>query len=198
MEKLFGISSVSKVLQKTATKTEKNKYINCIKPLIKFGYSPLHESIIGKLNADNYFVYAAMIRDYIVPVINGTLEKCLYGILYYLDRLSNDARKQFIQKVKSDIKNSPLLALSEFPYIIVNNRKSDREFYIKCINKFAGIPENMVIHRREKGNYSFLCNSIYGTSAEFYPQHQKHLRKKSPDTDTWTTIFDCNIYDLTF
>lgn len=199
LEKLFGISSISKLLQKPGTKTEKNKYINCIKPLIGFGYSPLHESIIGKLKADDYFVYAAMIRDYIVPVIDGTLEKCLYDILYHLGRLSYDARKEFIQKVRSDIKNSQLLALSEFPYIIVNNRKSDREFYIKCINKFAGISEKVSRHPgREKGNYSFLNNSIYDTYADSYPQHQKHLRKKSPDTDTWTTIFDCNIYDLTF
>ena len=217
LEKLFGISSISKVLQKPGTKIEKNKYINCIKPLVRFGYSPLHESIIGKLKADDYFVYGHMIRDYIVPVIRSVLRTSLYDILYHLDMLSYNDRKEFIQKVKSDIKNSQLLALSEFPYIIVNSRKSDREFYIKCINKFVGISENVTRHPdREKGADSFLINSIYDTYADCYPQHPKYLRKRQPDTFTecypqhlkyrrkklkdkyTTTLLDCNIYDLTF
>lgn len=195
VEKLFGLITISELLNKECEEKEYIKFAHSISLMNCLGYSRLHKTIIQKITWETADVYERMIDEYIYPVCTKCMIECINEIIYYIDRFETEKRiavvKKFRNACREKMQRSPLLS-EGISYNLINRIKKIKRERIKDLDC------NAAVELVKELKYSRI-NKDSETEKEFAIKSLMRDYALDYDIDINNVeVYDCGVIELTF
>lgn len=101
LEKMFGLKLCSELIKKGLKSREFGKSATAIFYLTELGYTDLHRIIADVADIENYMRISDVITEYVYPLCQGCMAYILTDVMKYLDRLTDDKRRNVVQALEA-------------------------------------------------------------------------------------------------
>lgn len=96
IEKLFGLITLSSIIEQDFTKTELRLVADGLSKLHSLGYCNMTELIVGKVRKNNIEAFRDFIEEYIYPLCSKCITIILSELITYIGRLETEKRSKYV------------------------------------------------------------------------------------------------------